>query len=372
MFGDIIGGVFGGLFGDEPEPAQAQTGYGAWPEFAQQALKDYFDFGSPIVRSTAPFQNPGITEFDTSAMDMVRNMYLQPNAMQVQGAPALSGRGYGGFTAGESAGAFDFGKRGSRAYRTAEDIYGGVQPYIQSAYGMTQQGAAPITRAELTSSISDFYNPYEELVGSRIEEAVSRNTQLQQARARARAGGAFGNTGVNIEQGTIAGENTRTLADMLADLYRGGYETAMGMGYGRLTDDRSRMLSGGGQTLNIAGQQQLLGDAYSNLGSNYLNALGSISSIRKGNAMAGSDLTQRNITNALTIGDFLRGRETRDIEMPLRQLGAYRGLFAPVPTSGTSTGVYEGQAGALDSYGDIGRGIGNVVSPMLMRAWGWS
>lgn len=332
-----MGGIFDIVFGSEPEPQQTRSGYEALPQWLKDDFRGLVDRGlggidpetgqrtGGVVNDTAPYEAIPLNQY---SYDAISNYY--------------GGQG------------FDFGKRASSAYDQAMGTLSMAPGYAQEGMNFARAGAAPVTRDEIYSSAFDFMNPYEELVAGRVGNNMSRMIDTKLAESRARAGGALGNTRVGVEGANIISEGSRALGDTLSSLYRSGYDSSMGMGMDRINQGRNNMFRVGEMGLNTSTALTNAGNAMGGMGNNLFNA-------RLGMA----NLRGKKLDEQLGIGDIFRNQQAQNNQIPLRQMQTYQDLLTPFLNASQGTGATQGQAGLLGGYGDIGRGVGNVLfSPL--------
>lgn len=337
--GGIVAPALGALavadkvFGDKPKPQQTQSGFEALPQWLKNDFRGMVDMGLGHVDPEAGYRTGGIVRSETPFQSVPLNQY-----------------GYDAIDNYYNGGGFDFGKRASSAYDQAMGTLGMAPGYAQEGMNFARQGASPVTSGEIYSSMSDFMNPYESLVAGRVGNNMSRMIDTKLAESRARAGSALGNTRVGVEGANIISEGSRALGDTLSSLYQGGYDQAMGLGMDRINQGRNNMFRAGEMGLNTSTALTNAGNAMGGMGNNLFNA-------RLGMA----DLRGKKLNEQMGIGDIFRNQQTQNNQIPLQQMQTYQNLLAPFLNASQGTGATQGQAGMLGSYGDIGRGVGNVL-----------
>lgn len=219
------------------------------------------------------------------------------------------------------------------------------------------QGPTSIPELDLT----EYLNPFTDLVASRVEDEMRRYGQIedQQADARAAAAGAFGGDRAGLARAELSRNRDTTLGNTLAQLYRGGYDTATQLATGDLNRRMQAGLSSAGLRLGAAQQLAGLGQQEQALGLQGAAALENI-------GQQYQTLGQRSLDTGYQ--DFLEQRN-----WPYQNVNFLNSVVngSPLGREGTSTSVAP-QPSALGQIAGLGlAGAGLVGATGGFGTNGW-
>jgi len=320
--------AFGTLFGKKSTPVQVKpTAFQSLPQFGQDLAKDIVDLSRGYSGRTDLF-----APADFQAADPFQSQAI-----------ARLGQGIG--LGRPQIGDFRFGQRASEAFGRAGDMIG--------------QGAAPITGEEISTGISNFFNPYvEQALQPQIRSLMERGAgQLSDVRSLASDVGGFGGTRQALREAEIERGLRQEESDILGRGYSDAFSQAAPLASNMLQADRSRMLTGAGQQAGLGSQlfQSRLGmaDLRSKLGQEQRQA------------------ELQDIENMLRAGGLRRGfgQEYADYEtglrrVPLQQLGVLQNAFGMLPTGGGDKQLRENK-GALTRVSEVAKNFGQAYGAAM-------
>ncbi len=337
--GDVIGGVAGGLFGDEggqtSESVQGLSELARLFPQTQEVGDDIFARGQDLATQTAPFFTPLLPEQEQIAREL-QNLDLGYRPQ------------------------FDFGKRASQTFGQANNLFGTVAPTLNLAGQRISQGVDPITGQEIQAGIDTFMNPYEDLVvqNAARDARESGLGLLSDIGQRASQSGAFGSTRQGVVESIVPEQVSQQVGDLSARLRQSGFNTAAGNAMNLLQGNRYRSLQGAGLGIEQAGAAISGGKELGALGSRMMDARRTV-----------ADLQTQSLQNQLARqqgrlsgSDMLRGATQAQNQVPLQQLSLLQNIIAGFPTSGTTSRTIQPQTqGLLSGGGNIAQGLGNLV-----------
>jgi hypothetical protein len=302
--------------------SQAPAGYigdflqqGIFP-YAQRFLYDQFSNYGEADSSPYTYSGQRVADFDP------REQY----AMDLQDSAIGSYRPY----LGQQAGLLDEAATASRAGTVsgADQIYQGLTGgrNLTNQANLTGMGS---TKSFDPTTISNYYNPYEERVVQQTLTDLDRQGAQQDMglRDQAVSQGAFGGSRGRIAQSELARQQERGAAEAIAGIRSGGYQDAANRAQQGFESQQGRQ----GQ---FAGLQSQLGQQYGNM------------------APAFQGLQQNDIQSMMGMGGLNRGRQQSLFDLNYQNfLGQYNLPMQTLQNVGSLVGALGPLAGG---YGYAG------------------
>jgi hypothetical protein len=331
--------------------SQAPAGYigdflqqGIFP-YAQRFLYDQFSNYGEADSSPYTYSGQRVADFDP------REQY----AMDLQDSAIGSYRPY----LGQQAGLLDEAATASRAGTVsgADQIYQGLTGgrNLTNQANLTGMGS---TKSFDPTTISNYYNPYEERVVQQTLTDLDRQGAQQDMglRDQAVSQGAFGGSRGRIAQSELARQQERGAAEAIAGIRSGGYQDAANRAQQGFESQQGRQgqlaglqsqLGQGMFGMGLQGGQGLAG-----LGSQFSQGFGQLGQQYGGMGSALQGLQQNDIQSMMGMGGLNRGRQQSLMDLNYQNfLGQYNLPMQTLQNVGSLVGALGPLAGG---YGYAG------------------
>jgi len=311
-----MSGIKSSLFGKEGSPSQ--SGYNAFPGYAQTALEGAFNTYAPAVQQAKQF-----VPYTQQGLSAINNLSNQ----------------------GQIGGNFNFGQQGNAAYGQARDTLGSAGQYFQN-------GAQNPTGQDIQGAISNYYNPFESQVIGGLNNDYTQGLAQGQNALSSRLGSAFGGDRAALGLSSFSNQALNDYTQNVANTRSAGYQNAAQLGSQQLENNRNAQFNAGNGLTSLGGQQ-------AGLGNDFLNARQTMQNI------AGQQQGQATtLNNNLLQADALQRNPTiQNNQIPLQQIQQLLSLFAPL--QGTSTGAQAATNGLFSSGGNGIAGAAKAASLFL-------